>query len=340
MGTITLNESKNFNLSIVDLFSTLNWTNDQIERGKQLINTITKLTCGEVVEDYNVSDEKIKNYRTELINNALDQRVFSYINKLNLNGSASHKKSEIGLFSVDYDDLILNPTFKNYIENYLKKGVYFSNPSKTNNSYEESILNELQYVVENLKQSIKKPLPIVTLGSEIKSYFSVKVKAEKAQTFNNVNGKLLISKSYYNELIKLIEDSKSTIEITMFYINISTDVKNPINKILNKLVDAKNRGVVIRVILDKDKEGEVYNSRLINKKAYDFLKTKGINVKWDSTTYLTHSKVIVFDLEYTIIGSHNWTLNSLFSYDETSVIIKNNELANFYTNSFNEKFNS
>ena len=49
MGTITLNESKNFNLSIVDLFSTLNWTNDQIERGKQLINTITKLTCGEVV---------------------------------------------------------------------------------------------------------------------------------------------------------------------------------------------------------------------------------------------------------------------------------------------------
>lgn len=137
---------------------------------------------------------------------------------------------------------------------------------------------------------------------------------------------ILQGSEYYEWLGDAIDKTDTKIEMAMFHAAMPTD-NHPTKDLVHKLIDAKNRGVEVRVLLDRDREEDPYKSTVINTKALDALKAGGVDARFDSEENLLHSKFLVLDSEYAVVGSHNWSAGSYFHYDDRSIVIKSQEFA-------------
>jgi phosphatidylserine/phosphatidylglycerophosphate/cardiolipin synthase-like enzyme len=97
--------------------------------------------------------------------------------------------------------------------------------------------------------------------------------------------------------------------------------------LLRSLISAAKRGVDVRMILEGAPERN-------NKFVYDFLKDAGVNVSYDSDAMTTHSSFIIVDEEWTIIGSHNWTVGAQRTNNEASVVVRSKEVAKVLRDTF------
>lgn len=69
--------------------------------------------------------------------------------------------------------------------------------------------------------------------------------------------------------------------------------------ILTALVDARNRGVDVRVVLDKSNDGRYSGAT--------FAAKFGIPVRIDRSVRIAHNKLIIIDHDTVVVGSLNWT---------------------------------
>ena len=83
----------------------------------------------------------------------------------------------------------------------------------------------------------------------------------------------------------------------------------------------------VSVTLDLDRPGDVFGSRLVNRAAFDCLKSGGVDVAWDRPERLTHTKLLIVDGRDVLDGSHNWTAGSLYAYDDKSLVVRSEALA-------------
>ena len=90
-------------------------------------------------------------------------------------------------------------------------------------------------------------------------------------------------------------------------------IKHGISK---ALVDAKERGVKVRVILDATAATNGYSK-------HNYLRENGIDVKVESWGGKMHMKAAVFDKKHVVVGSMNWTKAGEKKNDENTIIIKN-----------------
>lgn len=149
---------------------------------------------------------------------------------------------------------------------------------------------------------------------------------------------------YFPTIDKAFNATKKSIFVVMYYIEYKKDEHDSkVTILLNNLVKAKERGVNVSVILDRTAvftKDVVKGKRMSidgkNMPAFYFLKRYGIDVKFDSVDIYTHGKCVVIDGETVILGSHNWTKNSLTRSNEYSVLIKSKELAKGLLADFSE----
>ncbi|OYT38574.1 MAG: hypothetical protein B6U89_05600, partial [Desulfurococcales archaeon ex4484_58] len=110
-----------------------------------------------------------------------------------------------------------------------------------------------------------------------------------------------------NSLINAIRNAKSYIYIAIYnWVNQSEN--SLVWRIAEEVVNAKNRGVWIAVVVDG---GHLYTDPL------DYLRDNGIYVKAESGTGLMHNKFIVIDGVVTFIGSAN-LVDSAYTVIDTS----------------------
>ena len=88
-------------------------------------------------------------------------------------------------------------------------------------------------------------------------------------------------------------------------------------------------------MLDRDAEGDKYGSRMINKNVKAYLSNAGIAVKMDRPEILTHAKTLIVDQKHVVVGSHNWTAGSFYTYDDTSIYLESVTAAENFTAIFN-----
>lgn len=93
--------------------------------------------------------------------------------------------------------------------------------------------------------------------------------------------------------------------------------------IAQALVQAKRRGIDVRVILDKSQLSERYGSG-------DFLSHAGIPVLVDDPPGIAHSKVMVIDGEEVITGSFNFTRSAQERNAENLLVLRDRTLAADY----------
>lgn len=118
-------------------------------------------------------------------------------------------------------------------------------------------------------------------------------------------------------VLKTIDDSQRSLRL-MGYVFTSPDV-------VKSLIDAKNRGVDVRIIVD-----EKTNRNNTSQAALNLLVNAGIPTRIISAYKITHDKIIVADERTTETGSFNYTL-AAGSNSENVIVIRNNpEVAKTY----------
>jgi len=127
------------------------------------------------------------------------------------------------------------------------------------------------------------------------------------------------SNTYENGIKELIENSEQYIYIPIFYLTHKGLAK--------KLIEAKKRGVEIKIILDATAAGNRYSM-------HKLLREKGIDIKVENFGGKMHIKSIIVDDKYIVSGSMNLTKAGNSKNDENTLIIKNSNLAQQYKKYF------
>ena len=128
---------------------------------------------------------------------------------------------------------------------------------------------------------------------------------------------LLLGKDYFTTLHNALQKAKDSIVVAMYIIKIPAegDKNDPVWTLTEDLIDAKKRGLSVKVVLDDSRFNISYN-------AFKKLEASGVDVSLDKATKLMHGKGVVIDGEICFIGSTNWTRTSINSNDEFSILVR------------------
>lgn len=135
---------------------------------------------------------------------------------------------------------------------------------------------------------------------------------------------LLPDKAYVESVSELIRGAEKSVYVVMFVMKYDPEEspeRDPANALIQLLVEARARGVDVRVLVD-DTTKQSYPETI------EYLKSKGVSVRLDPKAGVTtHAKIVVVDGKCTAIGSHNWTESALSSNNEFSVLLCSQDLA-------------
>lgn len=164
--------------------------------------------------------------------------------------------------------------------------------------------------------------------NEFNQMYEGKFHSEKRTQFNNKNTNTVDSlkvyfspqdKSLTNAVLPLIKNAKEYIYIPTFVLTEK--------RVTEELINAKNRGVDVKIIMD------ALNASIKHSKHKD-LRTNGIMVKTENYAGKMHSKSMIVDDKYTIIGSMNFSNSGENKNDENLIVINDAEIAQFYKKFF------
>ena len=133
-----------------------------------------------------------------------------------------------------------------------------------------------------------------------------------------------IDNYFLDDVIAKINESKEYVYMPIFYL---TD-----RRITQALINAKERGVDVKVLLDASSAASKYTKHKV-------LRLAGVPVKVENWAGKMHMKCLVTE-KYVITGSLNWTSRAQNYNDENSLIIENPQLASVYRNHFIKLYDS
>lgn len=175
----------------------------------------------------------------------------------------------------------------------------------TNSSIANAYINEFNQMFYDKKFSNKKNINeypnIKTDESIISVYFSPK------------------SNTYEKAIKNLIENSKEYIYIPIFYLTHKD--------LANELINAHNRCVEIKIILDASAARNKYSM-------HKSLREAGIKVKVENFGGKMHAKSIIIDDKYFVSGSMNLTKAGVIKNDENTLVLENMVLTKQYKEYF------
>ena len=142
---------------------------------------------------------------------------------------------------------------------------------------------------------------------------------------------LLADTDYLPRTLALLAGAQREIDITMFSCVLPEDARpeHPVRRLLETLVARAQAGVAVRVVLD---HGVPASRRQVDEEvpsatAAKWLAVRSIAVRWDEDERTTHTKSLVVDGRWCIVGSTNWTFSALRRNREQSLLLDNPVLA-------------
>lgn len=133
---------------------------------------------------------------------------------------------------------------------------------------------------------------------------------------------IVCDQEYFEKVSLSIEEATRTIYVVQFLVAIGDTVA----ALIDGLVDARDRGVEVYVLLDEGPEYNVY--------AKEYMEQRGLQVRLDGNEKTIHSKILIIDNETLIIGSTNWSDNSIDNNNEANALIKDPRVAAYFERYF------
>jgi phosphatidylserine/phosphatidylglycerophosphate/cardiolipin synthase-like enzyme len=165
--------------------------------------------------------------------------------------------------------------------------------------------------------------------TEFEQMYSSKFHALKHPVLNKENvvlGDMVVS-IYFSPtdsaiekvIVPLVNNAKKYIYMPVFLI---TD-----KRLAQALINAKSRGVDVKLIVDATNSKAAYSKHRL-------LRQHGIPVKTENYGGKLHSKSIMIDDKYTVIGSMNFSKSGEAKNDENLIVIKDEKITKFYKTFF------
>ena len=131
---------------------------------------------------------------------------------------------------------------------------------------------------------------------------------------------ILIGSDYVNTVVPLLNNAKTGIEIAMYHWGYYPVVsKSEVQNINYALKSACHRGVPVRCLLHCGSPSDGLfrkNSDMANR-----LRAWGAQVKFYKRSGTMHAKLILIDRNFAILGSHNFSRQSMKTNIEVSVLL-------------------
>ena len=242
---------------------------------------------------------KIPTYNTDY--DSIESKIIpNYKYKLDYQGALMHNK----FFIFDNQRVFTGSTnISNYcLTGYNSNVVLLINSKDVANVYRQEFEQMYNGKFHNEKSAVNNNENIKIEDTKISIYFSP------------------INKITTEQVLPLIKSAKSYIYIPAFYLTRKS--------IIYELIDAKNRGVEIKIIVDETSVKGKYVD-------IDFMKSNGLDVKVENWAGKMHMKSMIIDDETLIIGSMNFTKQGERMNDENCLIIKSSPKL---TRSYKEHF--
>ena len=177
---------------------------------------------------------------------------------------------------------------------------------------------------------IDSPVIAKLYKNEFEQMLHGKFHKDKSRTTENenmqINGtKLSVffspqDKTIRNNIIPLVNNASKYIYIPTFVLTHQ--------ELSQALINAKNRGVDIKIIIDGTNSNQKHTKHHI-------LRDAGIKIKTENYAGKMHMKTMIIDDKYTITGSMNFSNSGENRNDENLIIIENRSLAEFNKDFFN-----
>ncbi len=150
-------------------------------------------------------------------------------------------------------------------------------------------------------------------------------KAEVGSPKAVAEARLLPDRDYFAALLDGIDRAGTEIVVSVFLFRTIEDADGYPEAVLKHLRKAVRRGVRVHVILERNRGNDDMNRNHAG--TAERLKKAGIQVCLDAPERVTHTKMVVIDGRYLLIGSHNLTQSALKYNHEASVWIDSVPLA-------------
>jgi phosphatidylserine/phosphatidylglycerophosphate/cardiolipin synthase-like enzyme len=120
---------------------------------------------------------------------------------------------------------------------------------------------------------------------------------------------VIIANKFLSKILPIINSARKSIDIIVFDWRWYEDTPaSDCQKFNLAICDALRRGVRVRAVVNSDD--------IATK-----LRSVGANVKKHISRHLLHAKIMIFDDETVLIGSHNYTQSAMTSNYELSVVL-------------------
>lgn len=140
---------------------------------------------------------------------------------------------------------------------------------------------------------------------------------------------VLLDREYYQSVKDDLGNASETILVAMYsMIYDPGDSDDWANDLIEELVNAKDRGVNVTVIIENRTYFGYMNDNL---EAYQYLSENNVTVQLDNEDGTDHMKLVVIDDNIVYVGSHNWSESGLYYNHETSVKIVSEDIAEIFT---------
>ncbi len=159
---------------------------------------------------------------------------------------------------------------------------------------------------------------------------------------------ILSNRDYFPTVHQIFQDAQRSIQVMMFSARYYTekprfsgDIEHvagthwsDTNVLLDDLVDARQRGVDVQIILDSSTWNE--SNTELNEQFGQLMIGEGVAVFMDDPEVTTHCKLIIVDDQLTVVGSTNWSYYALDQNNETSVLIRSHDINRDYREYYEE----
>jgi phosphatidylserine/phosphatidylglycerophosphate/cardiolipin synthase-like enzyme len=171
--------------------------------------------------------------------------------------------------------------------------------------------------------------PVFAVGEDGAAGFASQpvLKEKTAESFPETvaEAKLLLDQDYFTALLDGVDRARSEIFFSAYLFRTIKNAKGYPEAVLKSLLAAAKRGVRVDVVFEQNRDGDDISRN--NAETAERLKRGGIRVCMDAPDRVTHTKLVVIDRRYVLIGSHNLTQSALKYNHEASVWIDSAPLA-------------
>lgn len=142
---------------------------------------------------------------------------------------------------------------------------------------------------------------------------------------------LLLDREHLPRIQALIAGAHSRIDLALFLAVLPENAwpGHPVRQLAEALVAARDRGLELRVLLDRPGQDDGMNDGFAT-----FLQQAGVAVRRNDPERRMHSKVLAVDGRWLLIGSANWSMSAFRFNAETSLLIEDRALAARWTEHF------